>query len=358
MPPRKKQSPDRDTGNVYDRTLKQLMDELALPIVNRFLNLNLELLRRLPEKHQTVLEREPDFLSMVKDETGAVFILHIEFQSEHDPKMMARMKEYHGIIYKKYEMPIRHFLFYFGAETPNISNRLAPERIFTGFEVVHFKKQDYESLLNAEHCHEILLAVLADFGGKPGNSVLQEIIHRLRDKSQSEKELKGHLNQLTILSRLRNLHYETIKLATAMPIYFDITSDPIYQQGLQVGDAGGFLKGELKGKLEGKLEGELKGKLEGALFQNLKFLCGMAEAKIPVSVILQGSDAPEPFVGAFLASFSREKGERLLTEMRQKFDELELKYLHRSILQGLKKFGIPQVEAEAYLKWISPPQLS
>ena len=130
-----------------------------------------------------------------------------------------------------------------------------------------------------------------------------------------------------------------------MPIYFDITSDAIYQQGLQVGNAGGFLKGELKGKLEGKLE--------GALFQHLKVLCGMAEAKIPVSVILQVSNTPEPFVKAFLASFSREKAERLLAEMRQKFDESEEKYLHRNILQGLKKFGIPQVEAEAYLKWIS-----
>ncbi len=133
-----------------------------------------------------------------------------------------------------------------------------------------------------------------------------------------------------------------------MPIYFDITSDPLYKQGYEDGYAKGFIKGRLEGKLKGRLEGKLK----GTFLMNLKLLCGMAEVKIPKSVILQGIDVPEPFVEAFLASFSRKKGERLIKAFEKRSGVFIGKTLRHKILRDLKDFGIPKEEAKLYFDWI------
>ena len=349
MKPRKKQSPEKDTGNVYDRIFKQLMNELALPIVNRFLGLNLQQVQRLPDKQHSVVEREPDFLCMVTDEAGETFILHIEFQTKQDPKMLARMKEYHGLIYRMYELPIRHLVFYFGTAPPRMPNRLKEDRIFTGFEIVHFKEQSYETFLESEHCNEILLAVLADFKDNSEDSVVEAIVKQLQAKSQSEKELKGYFNRLNILSRLRNLQEITVKITTAMPIAYDITKDSLYKQGLQRGSELGFRQGEEKGIIKGKAEGKAEGKVQ----EDLTVLCRMAQEQISYSIICRISNAPEAFLKAFLKSYSPEKGEQLLGQIGSRDQHVSgVESLKKNVLQALKNFGIPTKVANAYLDWL------
>jgi len=56
--------------------------------------------------------------------------------------------------------------------------------------------------------------------------------------------LQRYVQQLLVLSKLRNLEAETLKQTEAMPIEFDINKDVAYQ----------------KGKSEEKFEGELKAK--------------------------------------------------------------------------------------------------
>ncbi|MBP8239099.1 MAG: hypothetical protein KAX50_04030 [Saprospiraceae bacterium] len=53
MPPKKPKTTATDTGNVYDRIFKDVMEDLALTILGRFYNVHVGQLRRLPEKLHT-----------------------------------------------------------------------------------------------------------------------------------------------------------------------------------------------------------------------------------------------------------------------------------------------------------------
>ena len=53
------------------------------------------------DKVQKTIERELDFLKRVIDHEGKEFILHLEFQTTDDPKMIYRMVEYRGILLQR-----------------------------------------------------------------------------------------------------------------------------------------------------------------------------------------------------------------------------------------------------------------
>jgi len=102
-----------DKGNVYDNIFKQVMEDLALIILNWFRELKVVHLHRLTEKLHTTTQHEADFLCEVTEESGNRFLLHIEFQSRDDREMLARMQEYHGILVRKHKLPVQHYVFYF-----------------------------------------------------------------------------------------------------------------------------------------------------------------------------------------------------------------------------------------------------
>lgn len=337
-----------DTGNVYDRIFKQVMEDLALTILGRFHNLRITYLQRLPEKMHTTTQREADFLCEVVDENSNKFLLHIEFQSTPDRNMLARMQEYHGILARKYKLPIRHFVFYFGDEPGQMPSQLEPEMVFTGFELLDFKTIDYRELLNSDTGKEVILAILADFKNTPADAIIRLIISKLRRVSHSEQELKSSLNQLTILSRLRKLEAETIQTASDMPITIDIKQDYLYNKGLE--------EGLLEGKLEGKLEGEAKGKLEAKIVTimetDLELLCRMAKENISYDLMRRLSDVPEPFLAAFRAAWSADKANVLLALVAQAHEFSSIANIHQHLRDALIGFGIPKEAAMTYLEGV------
>lgn len=334
MPPKKRKTPNTDTGNVYDRIFKEVMEDLALTILGRFHSLHIKHLRRLPEKLHTTTQRETDFLCEVTDENGDKFLLHIEFQSQVDRNMLARMQEYHGILSRKHELPVCHFVFYFGEKPPQMATRLDPEMVFTGFELVDFKTLDYRQLLDSNTGKEIILAILADFKNTPADAVIRLIITKLRQVSRSEQELKSYLNQLTILSRLRKLEAETIETASAMPITIDIKQDYLYNKGLE------------EGKLEGKLEGELIANVE----DDLGLLCRMAQKEVASDLMFSLCDVPEPFLRAFRAAYTEDKADILLSKVRRVHEISGLEAIRQYLLEVLIHFGIPAEAAKSYLE--------
>jgi len=357
MPSKKNKTPTiTDTGNVYDRIFKEVMEDLALTTLGRFHNLRITTLQRLPEKMHTTTQREADFLSEVTDEHGNKFLLHIEFQSSHDRNMLARMQEYHGILARKYKLPIRHFVFYFGDEPGQMPSQLESEMVFTGFELVDFKTIDYRQLLDSDTGKEVVLAILADFKGTPADAVIRLIISKLRQLSHSEQELKSSLNQLTILSRLRKLEAETIQTASAMPITIDIQQDYLYNKGLEVGKLEGKLEGEAKGKLEGKLEGEAKGKLEAKMVTtietDLELLCRMAKENVSYDLMRRLSDVPESFLTAFRTSWSADKADALLVLAAQARERSGIDNIRKHLMDALVSFGIPMEASKSYLQGI------
>ena len=249
--PRKKRNEKTDSGNVYDSIFKLVFEDLAITILNRFKDLHIQHIRRLSEKLNTTTQREADFLCEVTQETGDKFLLHIEFQSRDDKSMLLRMQEYHGILTRKYQLPVQHYVFYFGEKPSKMMTALPKSWTFDGFQLFDFKTQNFRQLLDSQIGKEIILAILADFKDTSPEVVIRLIIHKLREISQSEQELKAYLNQLTILSRLRTLEELTVENIIAMPITIDVKKDYLYNKGLEAGLSIGIEKGIERGIQQG-----------------------------------------------------------------------------------------------------------
>ncbi len=98
----------------YDKIFKENIEELILPLAQKVLHINPEELEEIKDDLQTTLERKPDFLKKVvsKNKTQKEYILHIEFQTVDEPKMVYRMLEYYGILARKYELEIKQYVWF------------------------------------------------------------------------------------------------------------------------------------------------------------------------------------------------------------------------------------------------------
>ena len=163
--------------------------------------------------------------------------------------MIDRMQHYHSLLRQKYQLPVRQFVVYIGRSPIRyMRHRLEEAEIFNGFVLSDLRAYDYRQLLVSEIPEEILLAILANYPQAKAVQVIEQIIWRLREVSNSELTLQKYIKQLTVLSRLRNLENKINQKINAMPITYDITKDGLY------------LKGIREGKREGKKEEKEKNK--------------------------------------------------------------------------------------------------
>ncbi len=57
--------------------------------------------KELEDKLQTTIEKEPDFIRIIKTDAEK-FILHLEFQTQDEEGMIYRMQEYYGLLCRKH----------------------------------------------------------------------------------------------------------------------------------------------------------------------------------------------------------------------------------------------------------------
>lgn len=182
------------------------------------------------------------FLKKVRDQFGNEFILQLEFQTQDDSEMIYRMAEYKALIQRKYQLPVKQFVIYLGADNPKMRTKLNEDEQITGFELQNIHNIEAEKLTSSEIPEEILLTVLSNFSELEAEDIIIKIITKLQDLSNSQSELEGYLKQLVILSRLRKLESVTKKKVEAMPITYDITTDGLYKQGIEQGIEQGVTK--------------------------------------------------------------------------------------------------------------------
>ena len=222
-------------GNDYDKILKENIAGLLLPLTEKYLGIRIKDSRELKDKLQTTIEKEPDFIRVVRIDTDEEFILHLEFQSQDEEGMVYRMQEYYGLLRRKHQLPVRQFVIYLGKRTSRMQTQLPPGEVFTGFTLKSLKDYSFESLLDSQVPEEIILAVLADFNKRKPAEVIKRILERLQEVGQEEIALRKYVRQLSILARLRNLTRETHKQVQDMGLLYDITKDYLYQEGLVKG---------------------------------------------------------------------------------------------------------------------------
>ncbi len=90
-------------------------------------------------------------------------------------------------------------------------------------------------ILHIEFQVKAVLAISSNFKKSEVNTVVPEILRKLKSLTNDERKLRRYVRQLEILSNLRDLQPATIKYAEAMPITYNLETDVRYQQGIEKG---------------------------------------------------------------------------------------------------------------------------
>jgi hypothetical protein len=189
----------------------------------------------LPDDLQYTKERHPDVLKKVTDEAGESYVLHIEFQSKNDPGMVYRMAEYFVMLYRLYQMEVRQYVIYIGPGSPTMTAHLNCRQMQFHYQLILLSQIDYQLLLSADDPRLKMLAILADFKGDAPTAIIEQIIIHIFDLSESPLDTSKHINQLRILSQLRNLDQEISEVMESIATFFSIERDPYYIRGEKKG---------------------------------------------------------------------------------------------------------------------------
>ena len=240
---------NNNSGNQYDKIFKENIGAVFLPLVQRCLGIIIVQKEVLLDKFITTTEREVDSLYKIKVENGKELILHIEIQTRDDKGMIYRVGEYHGLILRKYKLPIKHIVIYLGERPSKMQDVLKKEEIFSGFELLSISELETAKLLASDVPEEVLLAILSHYEKEQSKAVIQTILIRLSELCKNKNNLKKYTSQLTILSKLRKLELQTVKQIRNMPILFDIKTSILFQEGREEGLEEGVDRGKLMNQL-------------------------------------------------------------------------------------------------------------
>lgn len=238
-------------GKIYDRLMRETFGEYGVDMINRLLGKHFVLERELKDNLVSTLDRETDYVAIVRDAADKRLILHVEFQTS-DEYMLGRMGEYHALLFRKYQLSIEHVVLYMGqSEADKVKQtQLSEDHVFKGFSLVNLQDFTYREFLASPVSEEKLLAILGDYESKTAEEVIRETLETIMQTTKGEKALSKKVIQLLKLSRLRNLLEITQKQLEAMPIVFDIKEDKLYQQGIAEGERRGEQIGEQKKERE------------------------------------------------------------------------------------------------------------
>lgn len=234
-----------EEANLYDKILKENIEQLLDALLFRLIGINSGEYTRITEKLQTTVEREADLLLKISPAGDMPYVLHLEWQTQIPRNMLYRMAEYHGMIQRKYELPIRHFVVYLGSKKINPLTNLPTEQIFTGYQLIKLNEWDAQQLLAASNPSEIILAILGNYPMETTERIISATLDRLVEVCNNPQELKTYTQQLLVLARLRNLTPQVIKNVETMPVTFDIEKDYLFTKGIEQGIEQGVLQEKL-----------------------------------------------------------------------------------------------------------------
>ncbi|MCU0447473.1 MAG: hypothetical protein MUE85_21455 [Microscillaceae bacterium] len=238
----------------YDKIFKENIEQIILPLAEKILQIHPEKLVEIPDDLQRTIERKPDFLKKVahKDHTKD-YILHLEFQTKNEPKMVYRMHEYYALLLRKYELDVYQSVFYLQSKKAQMPTRLQKRHLDFQFDLINVQDFDYQTFINSNTPEEIILAILGNFGQTQATVVIQSVLEKLKSTTQDTTRREKCVKQLEILSNLRNLQAEIIKQLERMALTYDLEKDIRFKQGIE------------KGKIEVKVLGIQKALKRGRL---------------------------------------------------------------------------------------------
>lgn len=229
--------------NTYDNIFRENNEAFFLNLIKRHFGFDIVETSDLPGKMVRTLEREPDFVKMVKTSKGEKFIIHLEYQTTNDPNMMDRMRLYHAMLMEKYKVRVRQLVVYIGQEPARMKTQMSEEEVMSGFELLDLARSDVEVYLNSEVVEEVIMAILTGFERKNAKAVVRLILQKVIKAGKDKNHIDRALQQLILFSRISNLESLVKKEIQNMPLTIDITQYELYQEGKVEGIAEGRAEG-------------------------------------------------------------------------------------------------------------------
>jgi predicted transposase/invertase (TIGR01784 family) len=248
MAKKNKQTDIPNTTGQYDRIFKENAEEIYASLIKALLKIDTSTTVPLSDSDlQHTIERKADFLRKVMPTHNlSAYALHIEIQSDNHPAMHKRMLLYHTLIFQTYNLDSEQFVIYIGNELLDMPTQILHKKMAFSYTIIDIRRYDYEEFLQASTPEEVILAILGNFHGEQPEDVIEKILLRLQEMTNSTLALGKYTTQLNIISKLRKLQNTTLNKIKSMPIIFDYTETLAYQEG------------EAKGEAKGKAEGEAK----------------------------------------------------------------------------------------------------
>jgi hypothetical protein len=230
---------EQSEGYGRGRACRSSSDEVlegALPsLINKVLGIHAVKAEELPDHIQHTKERHPDVLKKITNDDGDTYVLHIEFQSKNDPAMVYRMAEYFVMLSRLYKLEVRQYVVYIGPGRPDMAVQWHCRQMQYYYNLILLSKIDYQLLLSSADPQTKILAILADFKGDAPTAVIEQIITQIIDSAEGQLDLGRHINQLRIISQLRNLEEEISEVMDSIATFFSIERDPYYKRGEEKG---------------------------------------------------------------------------------------------------------------------------
>lgn len=220
----------------YDKIIRESVERVIPSIIEKLCGLYPTELTDLPTGFQRTRERRPDFLKKaVGPNPHGEYVIQIEFQTNNDRTMAARMLDHYSLLFSRYGLSVRQFVIFIGNGKPNMPTEVLHPEMHFRYHLINLRAIDCDLFVNSSRPEEIILGILADFKGQNSVSVIQSILRNLKHHVRNSRSLHKYLTQLEILAELRNLQPLTIQQIEVMPITYDITKDLRFQQGIEQG---------------------------------------------------------------------------------------------------------------------------
>jgi hypothetical protein len=221
---------NKQEGNQYDKIVKENIIALIPALMKKVLSISAVKIEIIKEKIQHTKEREADVLRIITDDEGNKFVLHLEFQVADEP-MLNRMGEYYFMLRRFYNLPIRQFVFFLGAEKPKMQTIMKVDGNLFKFQLLAINQEDYHKFLNSNRPEEIIFGILGNFGEEEQENAVLEILNRIDETSKDYSTFNRHFQQLRILAKLRNLEPIIDKVMDSIAKYMKDENDILFIVG-------------------------------------------------------------------------------------------------------------------------------
>jgi hypothetical protein len=244
--PNQMEAPKKQGHKDYDRIMRENISPLLPAIVGKLLGLKVDFTRRLSKELPKTLDLSPDAVFEVSPRESEKFILHIEFQTRDDPTMASRMALYKMLLGGLYGLEIRQCVIFLGSRPSKMKVELPESVKYTGFDILNLCKVDYSKFKDSDTHEEIVLSILSDFNSENSESVVRNIFQRLLALESTQSQVEKSIQQLLVLSQLRNLDDLVTQYSKHMPIIIDIRENAMFKEG------------QMEGRMEGSRRTLLK----------------------------------------------------------------------------------------------------